>query len=74
MDHDELVNFIDGGITFDYHNLAWKALRAIVEFHEPWIMPGFERDAKCRACSGLDANDYPCLTIQAIEKVLNGQR
>ena len=46
-----------------------QALRAVVELHKPQssTIPG---DPKCDFCSGLDWVDYPCQTIQAIEKEL----
>jgi hypothetical protein len=47
-----------------------RALRAVVKMHKPFSTKGFEGDPICQECTGLDANDWPCLTIQAIEKEL----
>ena len=46
-----------------------KALQAVVELHNPvegvWVY-------ECGHCNIWDdASEYPCATIQAIEKVLN---
>ena len=73
MTHDELLELI--GNYQDYAPVDYgqvdlvNALRAVVELHkvQPTTIPG---DPKCDACSGLDWEDYPCPTIQAIEKEL----
>ena len=75
MTHDELLAKIDKWEYSDYQAIGttpewpYKALRAVVELHkpQPTTIPS---DPKCDACSGLDWADYPCPTIQAIEKEL----
>lgn len=41
----------------------YKALRAVVELHKP-------SDGQCYECH-YEGRDYPCHTIQAIEKELS---
>ena len=79
MTHDELLAKIDryakGASMLD--SKAWAALRAVVELHKPikniWIThPNL---LACDECSewtneGPSAIEYPCPTIQAIEKEL----
>ena len=78
MNHEELLAKInDVGHSVEYgHGIdtsrivkQLSALRAVVELHrvQPTTIPG---DPKCDACSGLDWEDYPCPTIQVIEKEL----
>lgn len=43
-----------------------RALLEIIRLHEPHSI---QTDI-CVACSGLDARDWPCLTLQAIIKEL----
>ena len=73
MTHEELLakiaipnEFIGVKYAPDWQSAA---LRAVVELHrvQPTTIPG---DPKCDACSGLDWEDYPCPTIQVIEKEL----
>ena len=60
MTHDELLKIIIHGQTMNYE---WRnALRAVVELHKPF------RGDECRECGYL--GDFPCPTIQAIEKEL----
>ena len=75
MSHDELLAEIKReikqcscfpGNCEDENNRPWNALRAVVELHKPHNVV---KDM-CDACSGLDARDYPCSTILAIEKEL----
>lgn len=67
MTHDELLSLVDQSETY-------KALRAVVELHKP--IPSFTRFicAICMQRSDDDYevydSDYPCSTIQAIEKEL----
>ena len=74
MTHEELLAklwILPADVTELQHGAkAVKALRAVVELHkvQPTTIPG---DPKCDACSGLDWEDYPCPTIQAIEKALS---
>lgn len=78
MTHDELLEFVnkdinEGGFVsaigewFPARSLF--ALRAVVELHKPQPTT-IPTDPKCIECSGLDWVDYPCSTIQAIEKEL----
>jgi hypothetical protein len=50
------------------HLLYRKALRAVVELHKPIIHKGYENQGLfCANCEF----DYPCPTIQAIERELS---
>jgi hypothetical protein len=73
MTHDELLAKIttemfqfDRGLPMEY----MQALRAVVELHKP----SEYEPSQCWACSAYANNeyeaDYPCWTIQAIEKEL----
>lgn len=70
MTHDELLAICDN-YSFKDSAEPVKALRAVVELHQP-IFRGCD-DEMC--CGGSDtcghcADDYPCDTIKAIEKEL----
>jgi len=68
MTHDELLAKIDSFTCCSgAHELA---LRAVVELHKPQeiTLPNGEWGTNCILCDGFD---YPCETIQAIEKELN---
>ena len=67
MTYDELLAQIDGKDLYWFNNVA--ALRAVVELHKPQeiTLPNGEWGANCTNCDGYD---FPCLTIQAIEKEL----
>lgn len=75
MTREELIDAIDRQIviappfTLGGYTMFLHSLRAVVELHkpQPTTIPS---DPKCSACSGLDWCDYPCQTIQAIEKEL----
>jgi len=80
MTHDELLAEIDFAIDnskYDYdfncfdgsHDFMLDALRAVVELHKPQeiTLPNGEWGTNCILCDGFD---YPCQTIQAIEKRL----
>lgn len=77
MNHDELLADID--MTFNtiggsnrYAEKAVMGLRAVVELHKP-----FEPIGVCSVCRNESEYfvqrmvEYPCPTIQAIEKELN---
>ena len=74
MTHDELLIEINRRLDVAYYNgdpQSMRALRAVVELHKPFI-----REDKLTICN-LGCNDeggyleeYPCPTIQAIEKEL----
>ena len=81
MTHDELIKYIDDSTDGLKHEHLFekllantKALRAIVELHTP-IYDNSCSDADCcggpypNLCDGCK-DDYPCATIQAIEKEL----
>jgi len=67
MTHDELRDYID---KFDAAGMVnepvVKALRAVVELHKPTKNRSIE--GWCDVCT--DYYQYPCPTIQAIEKEL----
>ncbi len=70
MTHDELLNKLDS-MEMRYKNEAPRrnALRAVVELHNArggWIFQGVLQDQFCGICDV----EYPCPTIQAIEKEL----
>lgn len=77
MTHDELLAKINSSTCCSgAHELA---LRAVVELHKPWNMEtGPEGESEtvvgCECIPQLPAflNPWPCPTIQAIEKELNG--
>ena len=72
MTHDELLAKIDeeGEFLvqhFDSKPIVHSALRAVVELHNPIIHKGYkDQGFFCDNCE----YDYPCPTIQAIEKEL----
>jgi hypothetical protein len=73
MTHDELLAKIDEELATDYEDscgnvfIGLKALRAVVELHRP-------TEARlCEWCTCMDCEhsvEYPCKTIQKIEKEL----
>ena len=75
MTHEKLRDFID---NFDAAGMVdkplVKALRAVVELHQPfWTFPYGSNNSIpiCLQCrEGEFEADYPCPTIQAIEKEL----
>ena len=74
MTHDELLADINEAIQYEEDKQVWKALRAVVQLHPP-IYDNSCSDADCCGgpypdlCNGC-GDDYPCPTIQAIEKEL----
>jgi len=68
MTHDELLASIEKMMNHDAIFMK-DALRAAVELHKPQeiTLPDGEWGANCIECDGYD---YPCPTIQAIEKEL----
>jgi hypothetical protein len=66
MTHDELLAEID---SYAYNYKPKSALRAVVELHKPQdiTLPNGDWGANCTECDGWE---YPCPTIQAIEKEL----
>jgi len=80
MTHDELLAKVhsvfyeeEGGTQLDIKtaNNQYRALYAVVNFHRPVEAEYFDNPV-CAACSpDIDTwFDYPCPTIQAIEKEL----
>ena len=76
MTHDELRDYID---RFDSAGMvdfpAIKAIRAVVELHTPWdyTFPNAGKVSYCGGCPNDSENghpEWPCDTIQAIEKEL----
>ena len=68
MTHDELLAEINDHTDFDRGYLLGRALRAVVELHKPKTgeFEDYNPNALCEEC----IDDYPCPTIQAIEKEL----
>jgi len=65
MTHEELLaKIIDYPDTIVFAQY-YRALRAVVELHKPADSRG---DLVCAQCP---IHNYPCLTIQAIEKALS---
>jgi hypothetical protein len=71
MTHDELLAYVDFAPLDGLMSWLQPGLRAVVELHKPNHPFSIQGDLKCAGCDGLDFVDYPCLTIQAIEAVLN---
>lgn len=75
MTHEELLakigNPVDEG--YEYSDIVFnKALRAVVELHQPLDNLIAEFCSHCTEMSGKDIYTlYPCLTIKAIEKELS---
>jgi hypothetical protein len=75
MTHDELLADINKYYSDIESGLRWepdcyiKALRAVVELHKPIeiTLPSGIKAEDCLSCVG---NNYPCETIQGIEKEL----
>jgi hypothetical protein len=65
MTHDELISLLT---TMTNHDAIFMkdAIRAVVELHKPFEIDR-EGNYNCQECEW----DYPCLTIQAIEKELS---
>ena len=66
MNYDELLADINEAIQYEEDKQVWKALRAVVELHKPTKNRSIE--GWCDVCT--DYYQYPCPTIQAIEKEL----
>jgi len=79
MTHDELSKKLEGLWHDSFKAPGYQALRAVVELHKPeWVDCPCEDKNKCPdlACNTCfneykQREDYPCATIQAIEKELN---
>jgi hypothetical protein len=67
MKHDELCKKLEGLWHDSYKAPGYQALRAVVELHKPITHRGYEDEGLfCNNCEF----DYPCPTIQDIEKEL----
>ena len=80
MTHEELLAKIDiwkfqtkgYDDTYEVHGIL-NALLKVVELHRPYEYKGrFKKHIRCSCCGFRDHRfvDYPCETIQAIEKEL----
>jgi hypothetical protein len=76
MTHDDLLMLVTGGTNYtmaEEHLLYRKALRAVVELHKPAfaVVDGVKGTEWCYQCADQRGYaEYPCPTIQAIEKEL----
>ena len=75
MTYDELLAKINKGGTeaFESDSCGWLALSAVLELHKPFQVESNpdEYKAVCQHCQmGIVGDEYPCETIQAIEKEL----
>ena len=83
MTHDELLAIVIGTsinvansfpeIIEEHLSPQRKALRAVVELHKP-VGNSWNKVVNCRQCKSTEDEyneNYPCPTIQAIEKELN---
>lgn len=69
MMHEDLLDIIDfDEAKEDYEKLV-KALRGVVEFHKPQ-QRCYDATCYCKDMCSKCKEDYPCSTIQAIEKAL----
>ena len=71
MTHDELLAKINYDIEGNPYDEYMSAIRAVVELHKPMS----DRMPDCAECVTIhqgetDVVNYPCPTIQAIEKEL----
>ena len=70
MTHDELLQKIDYYFDTDNFHIHKNALRAVVELHKPQEIRLLSGEIEMTYCYECDGIDYPCPTIQAIEKEL----
>ena len=69
MTHDELLALINKGELGWFYGWMQDALRAVVELHKPEFIE-FHDVTYCNECTNNEIVNYPCPTIQAIEKEL----
>lgn len=73
MTHDELLAKINHFKIVPFDPLV-NSLQSVVELHKP--RPSLFDDLECAECTGDEEINqsfcYPCATIKAIEKELNG--
>ena len=69
MTHEDLLDVIDFDEGSEKYEKVFAALRAVVELHKPHdiTLPDGYYGTDCSVCHGYQ---YPCPTIQAIEKEL----
>jgi hypothetical protein len=75
MTHDELLAKIDSLTYMLMENevpSGYKALRSVVELHKPIFHPDIKGIERCFSMCDVAGQyvNYPCPTIQAIEKEL----
>lgn len=76
MTHEELSRKVEGLWHDSFKAPGYAALRAVVALHKPLLFNGrFSSYYLCEICSDTyeyvgDVVEYPCPTIQAIEKEL----
>lgn len=75
MTHDELLALINDSYSRNDDDIGRMklALRAVVDLHEPLFPPNSNAWCPECSCTSVDGKiiDYPCSTIQAIEKALD---
>jgi hypothetical protein len=74
MTHEELLTKVTFNCNVkdcNWSHQEWYALRAVVELHKPKLHQNDNVEG-CVQCSSFSYRyvEYPCLTIQAIEKEL----
>jgi hypothetical protein len=71
MTHDELLAKVNEGELGWYYGWMQDAIRAVVELHKPKLHQNDNVEG-CVQCSSFSYRcvEYPCPTIQAIEKEL----
>jgi hypothetical protein len=68
MTHDELLKRIESlAVAWAKPNYNANALRAVVKMHQPYLN---YKNQECFCLHCGEDKEYPCLTIQAIEKEL----
>ena len=69
MTYDELLAKLNPVVTVANITKQYNSIRAVVELHKPQdiTLPNGEWGTNCLTCDGWE---YPCATIQAIEKEL----
>lgn len=76
MNYEELLALVSHPLAESYNGFN-HALRAVVELHktEEVTLPDGEWGTICTWCSSNGGYSiYPCMTIQVIEKELNGNK
>ncbi len=70
MTHEELLKKVSPRIQLGTDYPSWDALRAVVELHNPKQFEIDLNEYKLLCSCQQPFEEYPCLTIQAIEKEL----